>query len=365
MKPTKILTFFIVLLLVFVSASCSGSISTANIKDAYTIHQVNGQPERTTVFSQEEVFYLVVELANAPDDTVTSAKWYAMKADGVEPNTVIEEVDFTGGDTEITFDLSNDQLWPIGQYKVEVFLNGKSNTTVEFSVIPSPTAAAEAGQGQFMAYMASKSGGSPMETYVFSPDEPFYAIVDLSTVSEDTTAKAVWTAVDVEGVELNTFIDEAEIQGQGELTFDLTNNGSWPPGIYQVEIYINGELDSTMQFAVNANGTTGTAEVVDVYLVRENGDNFDPTVSYSQNEAFHCLVRLASASPATNFSANWIALDVEGLGTNEVFFTSEGTSDTDEFVFDLSNPNPWPSGEYRVEIYADGVLTKSADFSVE
>ena len=196
---------------------------------------------------------MVVALANAPDDTIISAKWYAVKAEGVEPNLLLDEAVFEGGDPEIVFDLSNDALWPIGEYKVELFLNGKLNKTIEFSVISSPSAAVEQDQGMYLAYMVPKSSGDQVETYVFTPDEPFYAIVDLSNAPEETKSKAVWTAVDVEGVELNSQIDVVELEGSGEHTFTLTNNGPWPAGIYQVEIFINGTLDSTLQFAVELN----------------------------------------------------------------------------------------------------------------
>lgn len=253
MKPIKLFTVALSLLIVFTSASCSGSVSTANITDAYTTHLVNGVDEKTTIFSQDENFALVVELTNVTDDTATSAKWYAVKAEGVEPNLLLDEADFKGADPEIVFDLSNNQLWPIGEYKVELFLNEKLNKTIEFSVISSPSAAIEQDQGMYLAYMVSQSTGDMVETYVFTPDEPFYAIVDLSNAPEETKSKAVWTAVDVEGVELNTQIDVVELEGSGELTFSLTNNGPWPAGIYQVEIFVNGTLDSTLQFAVELN----------------------------------------------------------------------------------------------------------------
>jgi hypothetical protein len=77
-------------------------------------------------------------------------------------------------------------------------------------------------------------------------------------------------------------------------------------------------------------------------------------------------VRLTNSPPATDLLANWIALDVEDLNKeNYIFFTMEGTSSSTKFTFTLNSPDPWPLGEYRVEIYSDGVLKKSADFLVE
>jgi len=41
---------------------------------------------------------------------------------------------YSGGTNTFTFNLSNDQLWPLGTYKVEIYLNGTLARTLEFSV---------------------------------------------------------------------------------------------------------------------------------------------------------------------------------------------------------------------------------------
>ena len=120
-------------ILLLVTAACSFSASTAKIKDAYTARDNNGVPEKTSTFGQDEVVYCLVVLANAPDDTVVKSAWYAVDADGVEPNYLIAEKELTGG-SEMTFNLSNDQLWPKGKYKVELYLNDGDPQTLEFSV---------------------------------------------------------------------------------------------------------------------------------------------------------------------------------------------------------------------------------------
>jgi hypothetical protein len=91
---------------------------------------------------------------------------------------------------------------------------------------------------------SDKEGKHP--TKVFSPDETFYCIVDLSNAPDDTTVKAVWTAVDVEGVDPNTKIDHAKTtSGSGPLQFNLTNDGPWPVGKYKVDLFLNAEKERT------------------------------------------------------------------------------------------------------------------------
>jgi hypothetical protein len=114
--------------------ACGGSFSTANISGAILSADPSGSPE-TSVFSPDQsTFYLLVELSNAPDDTAVKAVWSAVEADGVEPNFVIDETSITSGDGTVTFELSNDQLWPTGAYKVDLYLNDTLDRTVPFEV---------------------------------------------------------------------------------------------------------------------------------------------------------------------------------------------------------------------------------------
>ena len=96
-----------------------------------------------------------------------------------------------------------------------------------------------------------KDGKNPTKT--FSPDQPFYCIVELSNAPDDTKVRAVWTAVKAEGADANTKIDEASAtSGSGQLQFNLSNQGSWPTGDYKVDLYLNDaeEPTKTLEFRV-------------------------------------------------------------------------------------------------------------------
>jgi hypothetical protein len=113
--------------------ACGGSFSTANFQDAYMSNDTDGT-SRTTVYGQDAIFYAQVDLKNAPDDTKLKAVWFAVNAEGVEANFQIEETEFTSSDGLIHFELSNDSLWPIGQYKVDLYLNDTLTQTLTFDV---------------------------------------------------------------------------------------------------------------------------------------------------------------------------------------------------------------------------------------
>lgn len=120
--------------MILAALACGGSFSTANIARAWLSADESGTPE-TTRFSQDQpTFYCIVELANAPDDTTVRAVWTAVSAEGTEANFLLDETELTSGDGTLTFDLTNDQLWPVGSYSVDLYLNEKLDRTLTFEV---------------------------------------------------------------------------------------------------------------------------------------------------------------------------------------------------------------------------------------
>lgn len=113
--------------------ACNFSFSTAGIGDAWMSVDKDGK-NRTTVFQQDAVFYAQVELQNAPDDTKIRAVWTAVDVEDTEPNLKLDETEITAGTGVVMFDLTNNQLWPVGKYKVDIHLNDKPAKTLEFTV---------------------------------------------------------------------------------------------------------------------------------------------------------------------------------------------------------------------------------------
>ncbi len=131
--------FFVISLLVLMALACS--FSTAKISDAKMAKDADGN-QPTTTFAQDEPFYCVVTLSNAPDDTKIKAVWTAVEAEGVEPNLNLGEKELTSGDGELNFSYTNaeNKLWPVGKYKVDLLLNDKPDRSLEFQVEPSAAA---------------------------------------------------------------------------------------------------------------------------------------------------------------------------------------------------------------------------------
>ena len=133
----KLVVLFAILSLMVSSLACealAGELGITNLRMAFD--QDGNNP--TTTFSPTDIFYAVADLNNAPQGTKVEAKWTAVNAADTEPNLEfqtqsldITEESFSG---TIYFQLSNDEGWPAGQYKVDLYLNGTLAQTAEFSV---------------------------------------------------------------------------------------------------------------------------------------------------------------------------------------------------------------------------------------
>ena len=138
--------FTVVTLLLLVSvilAACSFSVSTANITQAVLAKDVKSDTfepvDPTSTFPTDQpVINLVVTVANAPSDTKVKSVWTAVDVGDAAPaNTKIDEAEVTldaSGKAHFTLSLPSSGVWPVGKYKVEVYLNDKLDRTLEYTV---------------------------------------------------------------------------------------------------------------------------------------------------------------------------------------------------------------------------------------
>lgn len=117
--------------LVLASLACEFSASTAKISNAVLTVDETGKAA-TTEFTTDQPFIYIVDLANAPDDTKVKAVWYSVDDAGTATQFVEKEM--VTGKSPITFSATNNGPWPVGKYKVELYLNDKLDRTQEFSV---------------------------------------------------------------------------------------------------------------------------------------------------------------------------------------------------------------------------------------
>lgn len=266
MKQVTRICLFLLLVATAVLAACGGdgevSFSTANIQDAFLAKDEEGN-EKTTNFAADDTFYAIVDLANAPDETEVRAAWTAVDVgSAAEPNTVLDEATLTTGSGTLTFDMSNTTPWPAGAYKVDLYLNGELETTLEFEV--------EGEVAQAEPTEAPTDTPAPTETaggVVASLEDVRNAVVRI---------QAQGSFVDPEfGLMLNTagqgtgfIIDEAGIA--------VTNNHV-VTGAALLEVWIEGE-DQPRNARV-----LGVSECADLAVIDIDGEGF-PTLQWYDDD---------------------------------------------------------------------------------
>lgn len=133
MKKQHLKFYLVIAVLVLAMLACEFSAGTANIANAQMARDPEGN-DPTSVFSPEENFYCVLQLANAPDDTSVKAVWTAVDVAGADPDTQLYESEFTTGSGSVYFELYNASPWPAGQYKVDLYMNDELDRTLKFQV---------------------------------------------------------------------------------------------------------------------------------------------------------------------------------------------------------------------------------------
>jgi hypothetical protein len=140
----RVIALAALLVLVFlVLAGCSASFSTAKISSAVLAKDVKADSydpvDPTTVFGTDQaVIHLVVALKNVPSDTKLKAAWTAVDVGDAAPaGTVIDQTEYTAngsGNVDFTLSQPSSGVWPVGKYKVDIYLDGKLDQTLEFAI---------------------------------------------------------------------------------------------------------------------------------------------------------------------------------------------------------------------------------------
>lgn len=89
-----------------------------------------------------------------------------------------------------------------------------------------------------------------------------------------------------------------------------------------------------------------------------------PTSVYSPQDVFYCVAVLSNASSESTVQAVWTAVRVEGLSPDQVIGQAELSTRSGTLHFELSNSDPWPTGDYAVNLYLNGAPDRTLEFTV-
>ena len=111
------------------------SFTTANIQNAHLSTDEKDSIQTTSYSASTKTFYCFFDLKNAPESTVVKGVWTLVSAEGYSSNSEIDSAEVTGSDGTYYFSLDRSaDSWPVGKYKIDLYIDGKLVQTVNFEV---------------------------------------------------------------------------------------------------------------------------------------------------------------------------------------------------------------------------------------
>jgi len=108
-------------------------------------------------------------------------------------------------------------------------------------------------------------------------------------------------------------------------------------------------------------------------LAREVEDRFEPVKSFKSDDTFAVLVFLSEPKIGTKLKAVWAIVDAGGQQDKKILektveITPEAIKDVEEpnrINFSLTPNEPFPTGDYKVDIYLNDELAKTVEFKIK
>ncbi len=367
------------ILVVAVLSGCSGEVSftTASLSEATMCAEVDSEyrpVNPTTEFGvNTPEIYCSVKLSNAPDDTAVMAQWVYVRgeAQGVT-DYVIDEVNYVGGGTGyIGFSLSRpDGGWPVGEYVVNLFVDGKEKESVPFTVSATaggPGAGGASITSATMTLEVDAQSKPTAPTSSFEADTPeITCSVLVSNAPAGTELLSEWYYVSGEwqGAS-NVLVGSVPYVTQGTqyiaLSLIIPDEG-WPVGQYQVKLYLNGTLQEAVPFSIEAAPITAVMSM----SVDKDNNPVNPTTIFPVGvEKVYTVIRVKEAPAGAKLLAEWydVGSSVHRLiGDYEMEIK---VSERPTWVNRSYGSGGWPAGHYAVVLSVNGERQVILPFTVE
>lgn len=136
MRSKKLSILFAVIALVISTLACSFGAGEPSLTNPRMSTDSEGN-NATTVYSSTDAFYAVADLSNVETGSIVDSKWYLVSSADYDPGelqTTSLTIDDQNLYNYVSFELTSTEGWPVGEYKVELYLNGTLAHTLNFSV---------------------------------------------------------------------------------------------------------------------------------------------------------------------------------------------------------------------------------------
>ena len=195
-------------------------------------------------------------------------------------------------------------------------------------------------------------------TTTYGSDDTFYVSVQVNDLVVGTVVEVKYKFGDEVYKKSSLTADE---EGSGYYGFQLSTEGGHTPGDYTAEVYLDGKLVKTVAFKVKASGPPSIGEVVAAKSLDADYKPVDPTSTYSPEDVFYISVQVKNLVVGS-------VVDVKYKFEGEDYSDTSLTADkfgSGYYGFKLTAADGHAIGNYTAEVYLDGELQKTIEFSVE
>ncbi|TFH36125.1 MAG: hypothetical protein E4G93_02655, partial [Dehalococcoidia bacterium] len=296
-----------------VLAGCS--FTTAELSEATMCLSVDSlsqpvDPTDTFGVNTPEIF-CSVKLSNAPEDTEVLSEWVYVKGEvaGVT-DYVIDTLSLTTDGTRyLQFSLGiPDGGWPVGEYKLVLYVDGKEKVSLPFTVSASailPGGASLSEATMALGVDANSKPVNPTTTFDSRTPEIFCSVL-VSNAPAGTQVLSEWYYVsgELQGV-TNMLIDSfpLAVEGTQYIQFSLPiGPEGWPAGQYRLKLYLNGAPEEALSFTINPAPITATMAM----NIDANNQPVNPTTTFPAGvEKVWTVVFINDVAPGTKLLVEW------------------------------------------------------------
>ena len=123
----------------------------------------------------------------------------------------------------------------------------------------------------------------------------------------------------------------------------------------------------------DADDSANEVKIEKLTLVRDAGEKFEAVKNFKPTDIFGVLVKLSEPKIGTKVKGVWTAVDAGQLENKKIFekevtLTRDALKDAkekDRIDFTLAHDNPYPTGDYKFEVYLNGELADAIEFTIE
>ena len=123
----------------------------------------------------------------------------------------------------------------------------------------------------------------------------------------------------------------------------------------------------------DADDSESDVTIEKTVLAKATEDRFEPVKSFKPDDTFAVLVFLSEPKAGTKVKAVWTIVDAGGMEDKQLQVkkveltpeTIEGVKEANRINFSLTHDDPYPAGDYKVDIYLNGELAKTVEFKIK